>query len=481
MAGPFSDRSIDGVLLHQANPIPGATEALQYLQDHEIPFILLTNGGGKHEHERVADLSARLGVELSVDNFVQSHTPFRMLVSEPKSDGDDAFRIVLSGDFAFEPMTDYPHNKLAASGISPLGQVHHKLNAAGVPPLALPSHKPNKKGAPPAGGLRSRTSVLDDETLNSYTKRNLRGKTVLVTGSDAAKAREIAEAYGFGPVVIPADILKAHPDVYPFDPLMKEIYEATARPLPAPNVKIDAILVFNDPRDWALDTQIIIDLLLSRQGQLGTYTRRNGEPTQPNRGWQQDGQPRLYFSNPDLFWSARYHLPRLGQGAFQAALAGLWSQITQTRFRQHPDRSPIVPRSSFLRRTVIGKPTRTTYQYAEHVLNTYRTKLLAGVPRGDDGNVEGEGGGDKRLERARTWAKDHPLRNVYMVGDNPESDIRGANQYQSPHATAWNSVLVRTGVWNEKRDGAPMYKPKTVVDSVREAIDWALEREMGPK
>jgi HAD superfamily hydrolase (TIGR01450 family) len=86
--GDLTNDSIDGVLLHVAKPIPGATEALKYLQDNNIPFILLTNGGGKHETDRVKDLSAKLGLQLSVDNFVQSHTPFQELVhgSEGLSD-----------------------------------------------------------------------------------------------------------------------------------------------------------------------------------------------------------------------------------------------------------------------------------------------------------------------------------------------------------------------------------------------------------
>lgn len=71
--------SIDGVLLHQCRPIPGAAETLAYLHEANIPFILLTNGGGKHERERVADLNKRLDPKLTIDNFVQSHTPFQDL------------------------------------------------------------------------------------------------------------------------------------------------------------------------------------------------------------------------------------------------------------------------------------------------------------------------------------------------------------------------------------------------------------------
>ncbi|KAI1405101.1 putative HAD superfamily hydrolase [Hypoxylon fuscum] len=346
---------IDGVLLHVAKPIPGATRTLEYLQKHNIPFILLTNGGGKHETDRVADLSARLGVELTTDNFIQSHTPFQELV----------------------------HG-----------------------------------GEGQEGGLRD--------------------KNILVTGSDAAKCRAIAEQYGFRHVLTPADILAAHPTIYPFDPLMAELYAATARPLPSPNPKIDAIFVFNDPRDWALDIQLISDLLLSRAGVLGTYSARNGA----DNAWQRDGQPPLFFSNPDLFWSAAYPLPRFGQGAFQAALAGVWHEITGG---QAP-----------LRRTVLGKPHARTYAYAERVLNAHRAGLLG---------------------RAHTPDALPPLHTVYMVGDNPASDIRGANEYESPVGTRWTSVLVRTGVWDPERSGAPAWAPKMVVDDVKGAVEWALGQE----
>ncbi|KAI1211829.1 putative HAD superfamily hydrolase [Annulohypoxylon truncatum] len=348
---------IDGVLLHVAKPIPGATYALKQLQKRNIPFILLTNGGGKHETDRVKDLSNRLGIELTTDNFVQSHTPFQELV-------------------------------------------HHGHNSEG-----------------------------------------LRDKNILVTGSDAAKCRDIAERYGFKNVIIPADILAAQPTIWPFEPLMKEVYAATARPLPSPNPKIDAIFVFNDPRDWALDIQIIADLLLSQQGVLGTYSPKNGNADLPNEGWQRDGQPPLFFSNPDLFWSAAYPLPRFGQGAFQAALAGVWDEVTGGRAE--------------LERTTIGKPHARTYGFAERVLNAHRARMLSAD-------------GPDKLE---------PLKRVYMVGDNPASDIRGANEYVSPLGTRWKSILVRTGVWSPERGGSPAYEPDVIVKDVREAVDMVLARE----
>ena len=197
-------------------------------------------------------------------------------------------------------------------------------------------------------------------------------------------------------------------------------------------------MVFNDPRDWALDTQLVLDLLLSIGGHLGTLSTKNGDPHLPNRGYQQDGQPDLYFSNPDLLWAASYHLPRLGQGGFQAALEGVFNTLTGG-----PTNGVQLHKNSF------GKPTQGTFEFAENRLRQHRKFLHAGD---DPGKLE----------------------NVYMVGDNPESDIKGANNYKSPTHSRWNSILVRSGVY---RGGDPAYEPKVVVQDVWDAVRYALRRE----
>ncbi|XMA15061.1 hypothetical protein WAI453_007852 [Rhynchosporium graminicola] len=355
---------IDGVLLRSSNPLPGATEALLYLQKHNIPFILLTNGGGKLESERVAELSERLGVSLLEENLIQSHTPFKALI---------------------------------------------------------------------------------EKTAPQYIE-GLADGVVLVTGGDGEKCRQVAESYGFKNVVTPADILMACPDIWPFSKNFSDTYKSSCRPLPRPvnltdpdnSLKIDAIFVFNDPRDWALDTQIIMDLLLSREGILGTVSEKNGK----DRGYLQDKQPRLYFSNPDLLWSSAYHIPRLGQGAFQTALAAVWQRLTDTG----------------LRYTVIGKPEKATYHYAEKVLLAHRQNLSIAAGKADAS----------------------PLSGVFMIGDNPASDIRGANIYalrnqKKKSDINWTSILVKSGVFQEGTE--PAFKPKVIVDNVLEAVKWALKKE----
>lgn len=72
--------------------------------------------------------------------------------------------------------------------------------------------------------------------------------------------------------------------------------------------------------------------------------------------------------------------------------------------------------------------------------------------------------------RALEHGIDEPPRAIYMVGDNPESDIRGANLH------GWDSILVRTGVYKDDH-GEPKYKPTTIVDNVLAGVQWAIDRE----
>ena len=170
-------------------------------------------------------------------------------------------------------------------------------------------------------------------------------------------------------------------------------YKSFANPLPKPinpsdparSLKIDAIFVYNDSRDWALDSTVILDVLLSQKGILGTLSEKNGNPDLPNKGYQQDDQPTLYFSNPDLWWAAKYHLPRLGQGGFREALRGLWTAITggPTECVE-------------LQIQIAGKPYQATYEFAEKRLRQARDRLF----------------GSELASRI-------PLRKVFMVGDNP--------------------------------------------------------------
>jgi HAD superfamily hydrolase (TIGR01456 family) len=327
---------------------------------------LLTNGGGKHESERVKDLSERLSVPLDTSLFVQSHTPF---------------------------------------------------------------------------------SELGD-------REQLKQKCILVVGGDGPKCRAVAQEYGFENVVTPGDIYAAHPEIWPFSRNFGDYYSSFAKPLPRPinpaspkeSLKIDAVFVYNDPRDWGLDIQLILDVLLSKQGILGTLSAMNGQPSLPNYGYGQDGQPPLYFSNPDLLWASKYNLPRLGQGAFRASLFGAWKAVTSLT---NPEKEVA------MNDVVIGKPYTPTYAFAERQLTRHRDELFGG--------------------------KAPPLETVYMVGDNPESDIRGANSYVSEQGVKWVSILTKTGVFNgdEHTIAEASRRPKHIVQSVADAVALGIRQQHG--
>jgi len=137
-----------------------------------------------------------------------------------------------------------------------------------------------------------------------------------------------------------------------------------------------------------------------------------------------------------LWWANEYPHPRLGQGGFRAALNGVWKTVSGGKE---------------LEATTIGKPHQHTYAYAEDVLTAWRTRQLGQ-----------EKGGHPELKR------------VYMVGDNPASDIAGANGHRSLRGIEWVSVLVRSGVF---RDGDYDGGALMVVDHVGEAVRSAVERE----
>lgn len=251
--------------------------------------------------------------------------------------------------------------------------------------------------------------------------------------------RGVAEQYGFKNVVIPEDIMVEwastqeveQSTVWPFRRVTPKM-RCFTKPLPRLSsgelMPIDAIFVFNDPSDWGMNIQILLDYLIPVSGGVGTM----GDPPPP-----------LIFSNPDLLWASTYPTPRLGQGAFRAALEGTYRRVVEAT---RPDLDPQI------KYTCIGKPFQETYEYAEDRL----VKLLA---------------------ESETIKAEDQLERVYMVGDNPLSDIQGANMFKSPRGVEWISVLVESGVYKRGQLFPRGGKPKVVVEDVWKGVKWALEME----
>ncbi|KAL2074618.1 hypothetical protein VTL71DRAFT_8396 [Oculimacula yallundae] len=264
-------------------------------------------------------------------------------------------------------------------------------------------------------------------------------KVVLVLGGVGDSCRHVAEsAYGYKNVVTTADFVIDTPAVSPFDEMHGDYFKKTARALPETmnasgsqsGVKISAIFIYSSPREWCLDLQLIVDLLLSESGIFGTYSSKNKNAQLPNNGYLQDGQPKIYFANPDVTYATKYHLPRICQGTFKLALEGMWKGLTGTE---------LVADKHYVQ---IGKPTQLQFEFGE--------RSLRDVAKGD-------------------------LKTVYMVGDGPQSDIAGANNYKSPWGSTWKSILVQTGI--HQAGTVPEHEPTVEVGNVFEAVKWSLKQE----
>lgn len=266
--------------------------------------------------------------------------------------------------------------------------------------------------------------ISTDQFIQSHTPMQALAEyyeTVLVCGGEDYKVREVAENYGFKNVVHPKDILAWDPTVSPWR-TFSDADRANAKPRDFSKMKFDAILVFADSRDYATDMQVIMDLLLAEDGKLLT---RAEDPV--------ISRIPVYFSQGDLVFPTNHKgPPRLTQGAFRISIEAQYKALTGVD----------------LERVVYGKPERATYTYADEVLKAWMEQLHD----------------EARLPE-----------NIYMVGDNPQSDIIGGNMY------GWNTCLVRTGVFQGKEGENDHSNPANfgVFNNVLEAVKSALAKELG--
>jgi HAD superfamily hydrolase (TIGR01456 family) len=246
-------------------------------------------------------------------------------------------------------------------------------------------------------------------------------KTILVVGGEGEKCRTVAEGYGFQDVITPGDIIKDNAQTTPFRKLTEE-EEKISRSRNYGEVEIEAVFVFADSRDWAGDQQIILDLCMSKHGRLGT------------RSETLDEGPPVFFSHNDVIWATNHSFSRIGMGALRASLEAMFKAITGKE----------------LKTVAFGKPQLGTFEFATRQLQQWRKD---------------------------THGIDQPPDTVYFVGDTPESDIRGTNEFDESGKVdnTWYSILVRTGVFQQGTK--PAYQPKMTVDNVLEAVKDGMQRE----
>lgn len=158
--------------------------------------------------------------------------------------------------------------------------------------------------------------------------------------------------------------------------------------------QIECIVLLGEPINWEQNIQITLDVILGK-----------GHPNKRLLNYPNiKNEIPIIAANLDLCWKGAANMPRFGNGTFLLILETLYQKWTGNQLQYDK---------------MYGKPSHHTYEYCLKVLhNLY---------------------------------PDNNISNIICIGDNPASDIAGANnikQIDKDHT--WLSVLVETGVYKKE-------------------------------
>lgn len=171
---------------------------------------------------------------------------------------------------------------------------------------------------------------------------------------------------------------------------------------------IEAILLLGEPINWECHLQLLLDVLML-----------NGDPRSKFKSIPKPHLP-IIACNKDLTFKGAAQLPRFGHGAFLECLEILYKKVTK---------------NDLVYEVLMGKPCVVTYEFA--------TMQLQKLANGKE------------------------IKKFFVIGDNPDVDIRGANIYRQHLKTIQKktqenaksnstdqieSILVSTGVYNSHND-----------------------------
>jgi HAD superfamily hydrolase (TIGR01456 family) len=280
----------------------------------------------------------------------------------------------------------------------------------------------------------------DDQIVLAYSPFNasrpaadpraaaLKNEAVLVVGP--AETIDVARSYGYTKAIHVNEYGRRHHELNPigFDSFNAACAADPNCELGSSSTEwepVRGILAMSEPNHLMQALQIMVDVLMSSQPGVTEL-----EPSSV--------APKIFFANMDLLWRAEFPTMRFATGAWWVALEALYDARLKAMglsAEQIADRK----QGTWLK---FGKPEASQYQFTQRVLE----------------QLAAEGG--QQVSR------------FYMVGDNHNTDIRGATAMAAKGAP-WSSVLVRTGVWQEGQfdEGA-----STVQDQVAHAVHWILEQ-----
>ncbi|XP_004616969.3 haloacid dehalogenase-like hydrolase domain-containing 5 [Sorex araneus] len=289
--------------------------------------------------------------------------------------------------------------------------------------------------------------ILSHSPLKLFSQYH--GKRMVVSGQGPLV--ENARLLGFQNVVTVDELRTAFPVLDMVD------LERRPKTTPLPRTDfpaIEGVLLLGEPVRWETNLQLIMDVLLSN-GNPGTGLATAPYPHLP-----------VLASNMDLLWMAEAKMPRFGHGTFLLCLETIYRKVTGKELRYE---------------ALMGKPSIITYQYAEDMIR-------------------------QQVER-RGWTA--PIQKLYAIGDNPMSDVYGANLFhqhlqsaksegagelgqQQPCATrSCTPILVCTGVYSPQApaaappfhghrdfDSSPsLLEASDIVRDVDEAVQLVFRRE----
>ncbi|NXC85771.1 HDHD5 hydrolase, partial [Cercotrichas coryphoeus] len=298
---------IDGVLVRGKTPIPAARTAFQKLVNSQgqflVPVVFVTNAGNCLRQKKADQLSHLLGVPISQDQVMMSHSPLRMFKR-------------------------YHEKCVLVSGQGPLLDIAQDLGFC-----------------------------------QPITVDTLREKRPLLDAVDHDRRPNVLFHDCSVPVVLPA------------------------------------VVLFGEPVRWETSLQLIIDVLLT-----------SGYPGNP---YEQENYPHIpvLACNMDLMWVAEAQSPRFGHGTFMVCLENIYKKITGKDLKYE---------------VLMGKPSRLTYQYAEHLI---RAQALQ-----------------------RSW--EQPIHTLYAVGPaaalslEQQLGLGWEQELACAAAARCRSVLVCTGVYS---------------------------------
>ncbi|CAH1782901.1 unnamed protein product [Owenia fusiformis] len=263
--------------------------------------------------------------------------------------------------------------------------------------------------------------VMSHSPLRMF--KQFHDKRVLVSGQGPVE--EIAKNLGFKDIVTMKQLRHMMPSLDMVDHKRRKTAPcAFEKYFP----RIEAIVLFGEPVRWETNLQLIIDVLLT-----------NGLPAGAPSIIPYPHIP-ILACNMDLLWMAEAHMPRFGHGCFLQCLEALYKKITARDIHYT---------------ALIGKPSEMTYHHA--------TQLLS--------------------DQARSMGLTAPVKHIYCVGDNPETDIYGANLYnrylKNKREALKTKVMLKQNLKHVSKRAVQSYESdEEIIDEEKEIAEneYALEQ-----